>query len=689
MNQLVPCGAAAAFAALAVSSLAPAQQWQQVSPASSPSARNSHALAFDIARGVNVLFGGQTGIGIGAGDHWEWDGTAWTQRTFAVAPSARWSHALTYDSRRMRLVLFGGFEQSSWSFRNDTWEFDGVAWTLRATAAAPSPRGYSGLAYDSQRGVTVLFGGYDGVGGLDDTWEWDGTAWSQRTTPAAPSPRRGMAMAFDSARNETVLFGGGVFNNASAETWTWNGTTWTQRTPAAAPSARWDTRMVFDISRGRAVLHGGADGGYTTDLGDSWEWNGGNWTQLVGGGPSARHGSAMGYDARKAQVLLFGGRDAGGFLGQTWSIAPSTNTNNNHAIRLDGVSGYGSTGGVGGLVGNSTWEAWIRLPSYQPGNVGFRNVLFRWGMYSHAAPIVNASTGAAGAGGASCPNGAESAAGALTPGVWHHVAAQYLPQPGPIVVYINGVEVARNNAGVTCSPYAGWQTLLGASGYTSITGFLAAEIDEARISNTVRYTSSFQPQRRFTPDAQTVGLWHFDEGSGSTALDASGNNRHFTLNGGFAWATGVDTSGPAATFATYGQGCAHSTGTALLGAVNGSTPRLNQTLAVRLTGLPLPSVFVPMAFLGYRNDTALGMSLPFSMGMYGMPPQCQQYVEPDMGLVFTLQNSGGYADWPIFVPNQPSLLGSPVFLQGLVFDWTLPYPLPAVSTNAAIATIGL
>ena len=35
------------------------------------------------------------------------------------------------------------------------------------------------MAYDAARGVTVLFGGYDGANYLGDTWEWNGTSWTQ------------------------------------------------------------------------------------------------------------------------------------------------------------------------------------------------------------------------------------------------------------------------------------------------------------------------------------------------------------------------------------------------------------------------------------------------------------------------------------------------------------------------------
>jgi uncharacterized protein YjdB len=48
------------------------------------------------------------------------------------------------------------------------------------------------------------------------------------------------------------------------------------------------------------------------------------------------------------------------------------------------------------------------------------------------------------------------------------------------------------------------------------------QLDELRLSTTVRYTSAFtRPSRRFTPDAQTAALYHFDEGQGTTLGDGS------------------------------------------------------------------------------------------------------------------------------------------------------------------------
>jgi serine/threonine protein kinase/Tol biopolymer transport system component len=52
----------------------------------------------------------------------------------------------------------------------------------------------------------------------------------------------------------------------------------------------------------------------------------------------------------------------------------------------------------------------------------------------------------------------------------------------------------------------------------------AGEIDEVRVSRVVRYTEEFEPESRFNSDADTLALYHCDEGRGSILHDSSENN---------------------------------------------------------------------------------------------------------------------------------------------------------------------
>ena len=55
-------------------------------------------MAYDAARGLSILFGGNSGNNY-LGETWEWNGTTWAQRDLS-GPSARYFHAMAYDAGR-------------------------------------------------------------------------------------------------------------------------------------------------------------------------------------------------------------------------------------------------------------------------------------------------------------------------------------------------------------------------------------------------------------------------------------------------------------------------------------------------------------------------------------------------------------------------------------------------------------
>jgi len=67
--------------------------------------------------------------------------------------------------------------------------------------------------------------------------------------------------------------------------------------------------------------------------------------------------------------------------------------------------------------------------------------------------------------------------------------------------------------------------------FTSAREVFDGSIDEVRISKVARYQGNFTPVRRFDPDRDTMALYHFDEGSGLTAHDASGNGNSAIIVG--------------------------------------------------------------------------------------------------------------------------------------------------------------
>ena len=55
-------------------------------------------------------------------------------------------------------------------------------------------------------------------------------------------------------------------------------------------------------------------------------------------------------------------------------------------------------------------------------------------------------------------------------------------------------------------------------------------MDEIRVSKIAPYDTAVTPLRRFDPDANTLALYHCDEGSGQTLNDTSGNRYYVTIS---------------------------------------------------------------------------------------------------------------------------------------------------------------
>ena len=175
-------------------------------------------MAFDSARGRLVMYGGIDASDKWDQDVWEWDRERWHCIPTGTGPGDRAHHAMAYDSGRGRVVCRGGTRQDK-SHPLDTWEWDGRTWR-QAAAGGPGPGNGYRMAYDAERGVTVLFGG--------DTCLWDGASWTRVTTPRAPVSRSVHAIAYDPVRQRVVLHGGSLGQERAADTWEWDGAAWTE-----------------------------------------------------------------------------------------------------------------------------------------------------------------------------------------------------------------------------------------------------------------------------------------------------------------------------------------------------------------------------------------------------------------------------------------------------------------------------
>ena len=241
--------------------------WTALSLSTHPPGRVRESMAYDTTRLEAVMFGGDNLIVFG--DTWTWNGSTWTQRSPLSSPPARRYAAMAYDSVHQQTVLFGGTPDTNFiaPLTNDTWVWDGMNWTQKFPATSPPARFGHDMAYDSERGQVVLFGGQDhNFTFLSDTWIWDGTNWTQKFPATSPPQMLSSVMAFDPVAGNTVLL---QFSNEGPveygpHTWLWDGTTWSKPpiSDATEPVAN-QGMMVSDIARGQVLLFGGDLAGTT------------------------------------------------------------------------------------------------------------------------------------------------------------------------------------------------------------------------------------------------------------------------------------------------------------------------------------------------------------------------------------------------------------------------------------------
>jgi hypothetical protein len=189
------------------------------------------------------------------------------------------------------------------------------------------------MAADPANGTVVLFGGpeegnCDVSTCSDQTWTWDGTRWTQQHPKLSPSARGGAALAYDPATRSVVLYGGWIPDLTAnppnvvylGDTWSWNGKDWTKQCDPCPPGERL-TSLVTDPATRSVLLEGGqhADPSSCTppDIGcffepvlptDTWTWNGRNWIKRhPHTQPTLGSGSAFASDPATRTVVLFGG----------------------------------------------------------------------------------------------------------------------------------------------------------------------------------------------------------------------------------------------------------------------------------------------------------------------------------------------------------------------------------------------
>jgi hypothetical protein len=276
-------------------------------------------MAFDPVNSTMQLFGGLVGSKGWVNDTWAFDGTTWRQEDI-TAPEELQNAMLAREADHSDgAILFGGqYEYGNYS--QQTWRWDGAEWHYLTPANSPLPRGMGAMVFDPAAGTTLLFGGNVDTLGLPgtrqilagaDTWTWDGTDWTELHPATSPPGRYYASVAYDAARGQVVLFGGTGDGFAMGDTWTWDGSTWTEQHPATSPPPRFAGAMTYDPATQKVVLFGGSASKSEDWFGDTWTWDGSNWTEEhPAESPSPRAYASMAFDPRSSAAILFGGCNA-------------------------------------------------------------------------------------------------------------------------------------------------------------------------------------------------------------------------------------------------------------------------------------------------------------------------------------------------------------------------------------------
>lgn len=196
-------------------------------------------------------------------------------------------------------------------------------WDQLSPATTPQVRADFQAVWDEANGEAMFFGG--GFVPDDETWKWDGSDWNLQSPATAPEARSGYAMDYDPVNGYVLLFGGirAASPHRRGDTWKWDGSNWTNMsaplTPVLSPAMAGHSAGL--ILFGGSSTGSGSAGDY---LSTTYRWTGSGWTALTPAhNPNGRFVHSMGYDRVSDTVILFGGSqmDSGGTtssIDDTW-----------------------------------------------------------------------------------------------------------------------------------------------------------------------------------------------------------------------------------------------------------------------------------------------------------------------------------------------------------------------------------
>jgi hypothetical protein len=219
------------------------------------------------------------------------------------APQSGALFSVADDLATHEVVLFGGVDD--W---DNTWIWNGTAWTQVQPAVSPPGRFGASAAYDPETKMVMLFGGRTEPGTpVHDTWGWNGTVWQDLDSGAGgPAPGEGSDMAWDKALSQMVLTTSSGVIGAPGATWVWAGTHWSEPAGGDLPSGAFYSPMWFDPTTQWLIAVACCEDRPPVSgaVNTTWRWDGFKWSLLSTPDDSPHDASTMALDPAINSLVL-------------------------------------------------------------------------------------------------------------------------------------------------------------------------------------------------------------------------------------------------------------------------------------------------------------------------------------------------------------------------------------------------
>ena len=244
-----------------------------------------------------------------------------------ISITARGYHQMAYDSDTGLIILYGG-TTGYWLDKkfqsHETWIYDPSTNAWKSMQPPENPGGFTGgdMVYNSKAKCSILSIISDNFAELQ-TWAYYTESNTWKRLANGPESMFGQRLAYDEESDRVIMFGG--YNMGTdklfAETWVYdlNSDTWTNMNPDPHPEARNYHGMTYDLKADRVVVWAGDTGGKSNYSVWTYDYNTNSWEEHSAENanpPKLRSYMSLAYNESMGKIIMYGGKNGGN--NETW-----------------------------------------------------------------------------------------------------------------------------------------------------------------------------------------------------------------------------------------------------------------------------------------------------------------------------------------------------------------------------------